>query len=165
MRSNQRHMQLADRQPAGAAFRSGGPVQPAAGRATDAVDCHVGARVRVARKALNLTQEALATQLGITFQQLQKYEKGINRISASRLHHAAKVLGVPVAFFFPETEAAPPAEAGLSQPIGQTMDFLGTMDGVELSRAFAGIEDAAVRRQVIELVRSIAASSQDGQEP
>jgi transcriptional regulator with XRE-family HTH domain len=133
--------------------------RPAAGRAVDAVDLHVGSRMRVARKAVNLTQEALAAQLGVTFQQLQKYEKGVNRISASRLHHAARVLGVPVAFFFPDADQGEtePAEGSAYSP--DTLDSFSRVDGLELSRAFSEIADATVRRRVIELVRSIARSS------
>lgn len=116
--------------------------------------------MRVARKATNLTQEGLATQLGITFQQLQKYEKGVNRISASRLHYAARILGVPVAFFFPQAEAEAPAGSATNHPIADAMSFLSSEDGIELCRLFSRIEDAAVRRQVIDLLRSIAKSLQ-----
>lgn len=133
--------------------------QPASGRAVDAVDLHVGSRMRVARKAMNLTQEALAAQLGVTFQQLQKYEKGVNRISASRLHYAARVLGVPVAFFFPEAEEDEP-DAAVENPAysPKALESLSSVDGLELSRAFSEITDPTVRRRVIELVRSIAGS-------
>jgi transcriptional regulator with XRE-family HTH domain len=157
---------LDDRQTGGIVPQSTRLAQPTPGRAADAIDLHVGSRIRLARKALDMTQEALAGQLGITFQQLQKYEKGINRISASRLHHAARVLGVPVGFFFPAAEPAEPSEAGVTRTaMAETMDVLSTIDGIELSRAFAKIEDAAVRKRVLDLVRSIALSSGEGQQP
>jgi len=114
--------------------------------------------VRLARKALDLTQEALADRLGVTFQQLQKYEKGVNRMSASRLHQAAVVLGVPVSFFFPEGAAAPAAGSATDQPLA-TMEFVNTEEGVELNRAFSQINNAAVRQRVIDLVQSLARSS------
>lgn len=127
---------------------------------SDLINRHVGSRLRIARKALNLSQEALAGRLGITFQQVQKYENGISRISASRLHQAALILDVPVSFFFPEVEPAS-APTGMSEPsrLGCVMDWLGNREGIELNVAFSKISDLKVRRQLVQLVQSIAASS------
>jgi len=122
------------------------------------IDRHLGDRLRLARKALKLSQEALAEELGVTFQQVQKYEKGINRISASRLHHAAAVLGVPVSFFFPEpasmSAAARPEEPSVPQAV---MECLDTREGMELVLAFSRITDPKIRQHVLQLVRSVAA--------
>lgn len=121
------------------------------------VDVYVGNRLRLGRKMLNVSQEKLAENLGVTFQQVQKYENGSNRISASRLHEAARILDVPVSFFFPEVE--PPELAGSRSAVGDAtsmMDFLSSTEGLELNRAFSQIKDSRMRRQVLELIRSIA---------
>ena len=127
-------------------------------RRPDPIDNHVGSRLRLRRKVLNLSQEKLAERLGITFQQVQKYEKGTNRIGASRLYQVARVLEVPVSYFFPEPRNAEDA-AGMSEDAAPdyVMDFVASAEGIELNRAFALIRDPKVRRRVIELVRSIAA--------
>ncbi len=110
------------------------------------------------RKMLGLSQEKLGEKLGITFQQIQKYEKGTNRVGASRLQAMATALEVPVAYFFPD--AAQSAADG-PQEEGATfmMDFLSTTEGLELSRAFVRIQDAKIRRKVLELVRALAEQS------
>ncbi len=123
-------------------------------------DIHVGSRVRMRRKMMGMSQEKLGEKLGITFQQIQKYEKGTNRIGASRLQRISEILEVPVSYFFPDqaSDAAPGmAEEGGSDYV---VDFLSTAEGLELNRAFARIKDVKVRRKVIELVRAVA----DGQE-
>lgn len=126
-------------------------------RPMDPVDRHVGERLRLARKMLKLSQEGLAEHLGVTFQQVQKYEKGINRISASRLHQAAAILDVPVSFFFPET-GPPPAHAGLCQDTlpKSVMECLASREGMELVLAFSRIADDNLRSQVVQLVQSVA---------
>jgi transcriptional regulator with XRE-family HTH domain len=130
-------------------------------RRAGSIDIHVGSRVRMRRKMLNMSQEKLAEHLGITFQQVQKYEKGTNRIGASRLYQLARILDVPVAFFFPEPElGASGLGMGEDAGAGYVMDFLATSEGIELNRAFAQIKDPKVRRRVIELVRSIASDSE-----
>lgn len=120
-------------------------------------DVFVGSRLRLGRRMLNVSQEKLAEQLGVTFQQVQKYENGTNRISASRLHQAARILDVPVSFFFPENEPMQPAagRCGDVDP-NSLMDFLSSPEGLELNRAFAQIKDGRMRHQVLELIRSIA---------
>jgi transcriptional regulator with XRE-family HTH domain len=123
------------------------------------IDKHVGSRVRMHRMMLGMSQEKLGDKLGITFQQIQKYEKGTNRIGASRLQQIALALSVPVAFFF---EGAPMPESmssGLSEPASPAYvsDFLATSDGLALTKAFMKVKDPRVRRRIVELVESIAA--------
>ncbi len=124
------------------------------------IDVHVGNRVRMRRMLVGMSQEKLGERLGLTFQQIQKYEKGTNRISASRLYQISQILGVPVQFFF---EDLPPQIAGersegVEEPReeGAIMDFLGSSEGLQLNRFFSRIKDAAVRRSIIDLVRAIA---------
>lgn len=128
------------------------------------IDRHVGSRVRMRRMLVGMSQEKLGDALGVTFQQIQKYEKGTNRISASRLQTIAKVLGVPVEFFF-EGSPQPVAmnEAGFGE-IGQTTfvaDFLSTGEGVQLNKAFVRIKDPKIRRRIIDLVATIAGEETD----
>ena len=109
------------------------------------------------RKMLGLSQEKLGDRLGITFQQIQKYEKGTNRIGASRLQAMANALDVPVSYFFPDQATSD--GGGLQEPGADfVMDFMSTTEGVELSRAFMRISDAKVRRKIVELVRALADS-------
>lgn len=131
-------------------------------RKANPVDVHVGSRVRLRRMLLGMSQEKLGERLGLTFQQIQKYEKGVNRIGASRLFDMARVLGVKVDYFYDEvpnnvasTEAAAP---GFAEPNSEpyAAEFLGTREGLELNKAFARISDAKVRRSIVELVRSLA---------
>ena len=125
------------------------------------IDIFVGSRVRLRRLVMGLSQEKLGEQLGVTFQQIQKYEKGSNRIGASRLQSISKVLQVPVSFFF---EGAPggmigpdDAAGGFFEPSPDYMvDFLSTPDGLQLNRAFANIPDPKIRRRIVELVQSLA---------
>ncbi len=110
---------------------------------------------------VGMSQEKLGEQLGLTFQQVQKYEKGSNRVSASRLYQIADILSVPVQFFFedvPADIASETAQDGFEEsasPAG-IMDFLNSTEGFQLSRAFSRIEDSRVRRSVIDLVKSLA---------
>jgi transcriptional regulator with XRE-family HTH domain len=118
-------------------------------------DVYVGSRVRMRRKMLGLSQERLGERLGITFQQIQKYEKGTNRVGASRLQAMAQALDVPVAFFFPDS--GPEQAAGLSEDGSAfMMDFMSTSEGLELSRHFMRVRNSKTRRKIIELVRAIA---------
>ena len=120
------------------------------------VDSYVGSRVRLRRKMLNMSQEQLGERLGITFQQVQKYEKGTNRVGASRLFSLAGLLQVPVSFFFPQPETAN-AAGGMSEQGGDfVMDSLASAEGVELNRLFAKTRDPRVRRKIIELVRAVS---------
>jgi len=119
----------------------------------DEVDAYVGARLGLRRSSLGLSQSALAQQLGISFQQVQKYETGQNRISASRLHRAATVLGASVETFFPPVETARgPAHDGW-----RAMRFItATADGRSVAAGFPLIEDREVRRAVARIVRALA---------
>jgi transcriptional regulator with XRE-family HTH domain len=119
------------------------------------VDKHVGSRVRMRRMLVGMSQEKLGEALGITFQQIQKYEKGTNRMGASRLHQTAQVLGVPIEFFF---EGAPEGGRGFAEgpSSGYAADFLGTSEGIELVKAFMAIKDPNVRRRIIELAKTLA---------
>jgi transcriptional regulator with XRE-family HTH domain len=119
----------------------------------DEVDAYVGARIGLRRSALGLSQSALAQQLGISFQQVQKYETGQNRISASRLHRAATVLGTSVETFFPPVETA----RGAADEGWETLRFLtSTIDGRSVASGFPLIEDRDVRRAVARIVRALA---------
>ncbi len=125
------------------------------------IDVHVGNRVRMRRMLIGMSQEKLGERLGLTFQQIQKYEKGANRISASRLFQMAQILGVPVQFFFEDLpQQATEEEEGFGETREQTaiMDFLGSSEGLQLNRYFAQIKDARIRRSIIDLVRSLTQS-------
>jgi transcriptional regulator with XRE-family HTH domain len=123
------------------------------------IDKHVGARLRMRRMMVGMSQGKLGDALDVTFQQIQKYEKGTNRIGASRLQQLARVLEVPPAFFF---EGAPASTEGgamtFAEPSGSSyvVDFLSTSEGLQLNRAFALIRDAKVRKKIIDLVVSLA---------
>jgi len=131
-------------------------------KAPNPIDKHVGSRVRMRRMMLGMSQEKLGNNLGLTFQQVQKYEKGTNRIGASRLQQISHILQVPVSFFF---EGAPtnvnavrvdgieeaPSPAYVS-------DFLATSDGLALTKAFMRISDTKLRRRIVDLVEQIAVS-------
>src|SRR5262249_11666350 len=127
-------------------------------QAPNPTDQHVGARVRMRRKMLAMSQEKLAAALGLTFQQVQKYERGANRIGASRLQHLSNILQVPVSFFF---EGAPNASAphgsnGSALSMAQIDDFVSDLDGLRLIRAFMRIDNVALRRRIVMLVQEIA---------
>ena len=130
-------------------------------RRANPVDKHVGERVRMRRMLLGMSQEKLGEQLGLTFQQVQKYEKGVNRIGASRLFDLAHVLGVPIQYFYESMPAAVSGQAampGFADKPGDTYvaDFLSSRDSVELNKAFARITDPRIRRSIVDMVRSIA---------
>jgi transcriptional regulator with XRE-family HTH domain len=127
-------------------------------KAPNPIDKHVGSRVRMRRMMLGMSQEKLGDALGLTFQQVQKYEKGTNRIGASRLQQISQILQVPVAFFF---EGAPvlnaPAEGMREAPSpAYVSDFLATSDGLSLTKAFMRIKNPKLRRRIVDLVEQIA---------
>jgi transcriptional regulator with XRE-family HTH domain len=132
----------------------------------DPVDIQVGSRVRLRRNMLGLSQEKLGQEIGLTFQQVQKYERGANRIGASRLHELSRVLDVPVAFFFDDVDPvrAPAIPGGFAEPPAEAFesDPLRRRETVELVEAYYAIDDAGVRRRLFELARALAA---DGQPP
>ena len=121
-------------------------------------DKHVGRRVRMRRMMLGMSQEKLGDALGLTFQQVQKYEKGTNRISASRLQYLTHILQVPVSFFF---EGAPrllgaPQAGGTAPSPDYVTDFLSTSDGLALTKAFTRIKNRKLRQGIVDLVEEIA---------
>jgi transcriptional regulator with XRE-family HTH domain len=122
-------------------------------------DKHVGSRVRMRRMMLGMSQEKLGDALSLTFQQVQKYEKGTNRIGASRLQQIAHFLQVPVSFFF---EGAPDFPSAATNGMNDApspayvSDFLATSDGLALTKAFMRIEDPKLRRRIVDLVSQIA---------
>jgi transcriptional regulator with XRE-family HTH domain len=126
------------------------------------VDIQVGNRVRIRRMLIGMSQERLGDLLGLTFQQVQKYEKGVNRIGAGRLFEVSRILGVPIDFFyegigdqlagnrgFAESETSPPV-----------MEFVSSGEGLQLSLAFMKIKDAKVRKRVLDLVKSLSEDDQ-----
>lgn len=122
------------------------------------IDRHVGSRVRMRRMLAGVSQEKLGEALGLTFQQVQKYEKGSNRISASRLQQIAQMLEVPVAFFFEGAPTGAAPEGGFADMAATSYvsDFLATSEGVQLTKAFVRIRNPRVRRRVVELVEALA---------
>jgi transcriptional regulator with XRE-family HTH domain len=126
-------------------------------RRANAMDVHVGTRVRLRRMLLGMSQEKLGEQLGLTFQQVQKYEKGVNRIGAGRLYDLGQVLGVPIQFFYEQAPGAILDQGFAEQPADSyVVDFLSSREGLELNKAFVRITDPRVRRSILDLVRSLA---------
>jgi transcriptional regulator with XRE-family HTH domain len=126
------------------------------GKRPNPTDAYVGSRVRLRRKMLGMSQEKLGERLGITFQQIQKYEKGTNRVGASRLQAMAAALEVPVSYFFPDSSPGADPIGMQEEGASFVMDFMSTSEGLELSRAFVKIRSTKVRRKVVELVRALA---------
>lgn len=128
-------------------------------------DMHVGSRIRLRRNMLGMSQEKLGENLGITFQQIQKYEKGTNRVGASRLQAIANILGVPAAFFFEDLPGhdAVGGSRGFAEDssAAHALDFCTSAEGLQLNRAFVKITDLKVRRRLIELVKSLAPDAVD----
>ena len=123
------------------------------------IDAHVGSRVRLRRTMMSMSQEKLGDALGITFQQIQKYEKGTNRIGASKMQLIAAALKVPVSFFFEDAPTGVmPATPGMAEA-GSTsyvVDFLSSPEGIQLNRAFVRISNPAIRRKIVEMVKTLA---------
>ncbi len=128
----------------------------------DPVDIHVGARVRLRRTLLGMSQEKLGKALGLTFQQVQKYERGANRIGSSRLFQLSKILDVPVSFFFDEmtTDTTQKAE-GMAEGNKQVfeVDKLSRRETLELVRAYYKITDPSVRKKIFEMVKAVGSSA------
>jgi transcriptional regulator with XRE-family HTH domain len=125
-------------------------------RGPDPVDIYVGSRVRALRLKQGMSQEGLGKELGLTFQQVQKYEKGTNRVSASRLQQIASILKVPETFFF---DGAPQStvrtKRGEAEPFSYVNKFLTSPDGLPLIKAFRQIGNAEIRRSIVRLVENI----------
>src|SRR5829696_3822128 len=128
------------------------------------IDVRVGARLRLRRNMLGLSQEKLGEAIGLTFQQVQKYERGANRIGASRLHEVSRVLDVPPSFFFDDMDPvrAPAIPGGFAEPPADVFDAdpLRKRETVELVEAYHAISDSAVRKRLFELARALAAGSE-----
>ena len=124
----------------------------------NSVDVYVGARLRMRRAMLGMSQSKLGEILGVTFQQIQKYEKGVNRISASRLKQAASVFDVDIDWFYDGGPAEQGVKFGLAEGASRSLDvqFLSTTEGFRLNRAFTRIRDSKIRRKIIDLVESLA---------
>jgi len=130
------------------------------GKSTDPLDVHVGSRIRLRRQLLGLSQERLGDALGLTFQQVQKYERGANRVSASRLFDMAHILLTPISYFFDEMPAdltLPAGEAG--QPDSSTKSVMGNRMTLDLIRDFYRLSSAQQQRCVLDLVRAMADAS------
>jgi transcriptional regulator with XRE-family HTH domain len=127
-------------------------------KAPNPVDKYVGSRIRMRRIMLGMSQEKLGEALSLTFQQVQKYEKGTNRVGASRLQQIAEILQVPVSFLFEGGPGASITVDGLSEAASPAYvsDFLATSEGLALTRAFTQITDAKLRRSIVDLVERIA---------
>ena len=133
-------------------------------KAPNPTDKHVGARVRMRRMMLSMSQEKLGDALGLTFQQVQKYEKGANRIGASRLQQIANILQVPVAFFFegaPNHDAHPTGSISEVPSPNYVSDFLATSDGLALTKSFMRIKNPKLRRRIVDLVEQMAVDQPD----
>jgi transcriptional regulator with XRE-family HTH domain len=131
-------------------------------KAPNPIDRHVGSRVRMRRMMLSMSQEKLGDALGLTFQQVQKYEKGTNRIGASRLQQISDILKVPVSFFF-EGAPGPTPAGGLEESPSPTYvsDFLATSEGLALTKAFMEIKDSRLRRRIVDLVEAMTETQRD----
>ena len=130
-------------------------------RSPNPIDQYVGARIRMRRIMLGMSQERLGDAIGLTFQQIQKYEKGTNRIGASRLQQVGIVLNVPVEFFF---EGAPLHNGTISSndgfreslAAGYVTEFMSTAEGIHLMQAFTKIKDSKIRKRILELIDVMA---------
>lgn len=133
--------------------RSHTPPSRAKGSRPDPIDVAVGTKIKFRRFLLDMSQGELGEALGVTFQQIQKYEKGTNRVSASRLQRIAEVLHVPVAYFFPDE---PNAKLALEADIDELSHFIMSEEGLTLSKAFSQIGSPSLRKAIIAIVTSIA---------
>jgi transcriptional regulator with XRE-family HTH domain len=128
-------------------------------KAPNPVDKYVGSRVRMRRIMLGMSQEKLGEALGLTFQQVQKYEKGTNRVGASRIQQISEILQVPVSFLFEGGPSGMTSVDSLAEAASPTYvsDFLATSEGLALTRAFTRISDVKLRRSIVDMVEQIAA--------
>jgi transcriptional regulator with XRE-family HTH domain len=139
--------------------KSGGE-PPKYGRGTgvpNPVDVHVGRRIRMRRLLLGMNQETLANALGLTFQQVQKYEGGANRVSASRLSAMAEILGVPISFFFGDMQ---PSEGEQSPEDKEWRERMERPETIELIRLYYALDDQRIRHQFLDMVKAVAQSSE-----
>ena len=131
-------------------------------KSTGSIDKEIGSRVRMRRVSIGMSQEKLGDKLGLTFQQVQKYEKGTNRISVGRLVDIAKILGVDIHFFFNGIKSIK-ADAGFAEEDTPPYisDVMSTPEGLQLIRTFTGIKNAKVRRSIVQLVAALAAQEDE----
>ena len=122
----------------------------------DPVDLYVGARIRARRLLIGMNQETLARKLELTFQQVQKYEGGANRVSASRLAETAEILGMPISYFFTDL---PSPDADPNAPKNRQRDLMHEPESLELIRLYYAISDQDVRRQFLDMVKTVAKPS------
>lgn len=134
-------------------------------KAPNAIDVEVGARIKLKRKLIGMSQQSLAGKLGVTFQQVQKYEKGTNRVGASRLSQIATALDVPVSYFFDGNQGARQDDGNphVTRESDEVALFLSSTEGFNLNRAFLQIPSAAVRQKVVLLVKSVARAEEEAQ--
>jgi transcriptional regulator with XRE-family HTH domain len=135
----------------------------AAKKSPNPIDKHVGSRVRMRRMMLSMSQEKLGDALGLTFQQVQKYEKGTNRIGASRLQQISNILQVPVEFFFEGAPTLPMTGGAVKEAAASASyvsEFLATSEGLSLTRAFTRIKEPKLRRRIVDLVEEIAGKTE-----
>lgn len=131
------------------------------GKSPNRIDVHVGSRLRTRRIIVGMSQEKLGDQLGLTFQQVQKYEKGLNRIGASRLYAISRILGTSIQYFFEDLpsdikDGGDPTTKPVTEEESQMTRFVNSPEGVQLNLAFSRIQDSATRRRLTELVRTLA---------
>jgi transcriptional regulator with XRE-family HTH domain len=134
-------------------------------KAPNAIDVEVGGRIKLKRKLQGMSQQTLAEALGISFQQVQKYEKGVNRVGASRLSQIATALDVPVSYFFEGNHSAQGSDGNpdVRRETDQVAMFLSTTEGLNLNRAFVKIPSASVRQKVVSLIKSLAMAAGEEQ--
>lgn len=125
-------------------------------RSPNPVDVHVGTRMRMRRMMLSVSQEKLGEALGVSFQQIQKYEKGTNRIGAGRLQDIANQLEVPISYFYDDMPGAERTDGFSETGVSYVSDLLVLPEGMELTRAFLQIKDAGLRRKIVDLVKAIS---------
>lgn len=120
------------------------------------IDAQVGSRLRLRRMMIGMSQERLGELLGLTFQQVQKYEKGVNRIGAGRLFEVSRILGVPIHYFYENVPEAGGKSTGFAEPESPpVIEFVSSGEGLQLSLAFMRIKDPKVRKRVLDLVKSL----------
>ena len=124
------------------------------------VDVHVGKRLRLKRTILGMSQQTLAAAIGLTFQQIQKYERGINRMGASRLFEFSKILDVPISYFFEEyADTATPHYGGMAEsgtPAFEHEDPIASRETMEMMRAYYQISSKTIRKRVFDLIKTLA---------
>lgn len=128
-------------------------------RQAEPIDMHVGARIKLRRRSLRISQEKLAQGLGITFQQVRKYENGSSRVGASRLHNIASILGVQVGYFFDDAGAPVELRPVVPQHEDAIMSFVVSDEGIELNAAFNSLRDGSTRQSFVRFVSSLASGA------